>query len=100
VQAVSMGIALLLAVAVWGQTPGSVTVEGEGVPVRQVLDSLFQQAGLQYVLDPAVQGDVTVKVKDVPFETALRLVLRAAHAHVQRGGRVYVIGPRARRAPP
>ncbi|MEP0764998.1 MAG: secretin and TonB N-terminal domain-containing protein [Fimbriimonadia bacterium] len=95
-----MGIALLLAVAVWGQTPGSVTVEGEGVPVRQVLDSLFQQAGLQYVLDPAVQGDVTVKVKDVPFETALRLVLRQLRLTYSVEGGVYVIGPAPAEPPP
>lgn len=65
-------------------------------PVRTALDTLFKSAGLNYTIDPSVTGLVTVSLRAIPFDVALRSILRSAEpplAFTVEDG-VYNIHPR------
>jgi hypothetical protein len=65
-------------------------------PVRTALDTLFKSAGLNYTIDPAVTGLVTVSLRAIPFDVALRSILRSSDpplAYTVEDG-VYNIHPR------
>jgi type II secretory pathway component HofQ len=47
-------------------------------PVRTALDTLFKSASLNYTIDPSVNGLVTVSLRAIPFDVALRSILRSA----------------------
>jgi type II secretory pathway component GspD/PulD (secretin) len=53
-------------------------IEAVNRDVREVLDDLFQKAGKQYVIEPGVQGTVTLRVATNSFEQALNRVLQSA----------------------
>lgn len=53
-------------------------IEAINRDVREVLDDLFQKAGKQYVVEPSVQGTVTLRIATNSFEEALRRVLQSA----------------------
>jgi len=88
------------AVSVVAQEPGGgprVTLNLESASIVDALKLLFRATGYNYTLDESVvQGYVTVSLKDVTFETALRTVLRAANPPLtyRVDGGVYIISPR------
>ncbi len=57
-----------------------VTLELENADIRYALKLLFQSVGANYTLDQAVQGSVTVSLKDVSFRTALESILRSVQS--------------------
>src|SRR5512142_2989623 len=59
-----------------------VTLTLENADIRYALKMLFQNVGVNYALDPAVQGTVTVTLNDVPFRTALDTIIKNAGAAV------------------
>jgi hypothetical protein len=91
-----------LSVSAMAQEPTSgggprVTLNLESASIVDALKLLFRATGYNYTLDESVvQGYVTVSLKDVSFETALRTVLRAANPPLtyRVDGGVYIISPR------
>ncbi|MGQ9789305.1 MAG: STN domain-containing protein, partial [Armatimonadota bacterium] len=89
-------------VSVMAQEPSSgsspkVTLNLESASIADALKLLFRATGYNYTLDESVvQGYVTVSLKDVTFETALRTVLRAANPPLtyRVDGGVYIISPK------
>ena len=74
-----------------------VTLNLESASIADALKLLFRATGYNYTLDESVvQGYVTVSLKDVSFETALRTVLRAANPPLtyRVDGGVYIISPK------
>jgi len=53
-------------------------IEAVNRDVREVLDDLFQKAGKQYVIEPGVQGTVSLRIATDSFEEALNRVLQSA----------------------
>ncbi|MGQ9737463.1 MAG: hypothetical protein ACUVRT_06040 [Armatimonadota bacterium] len=53
-------------------------IEAVNRDVREVLDDLFQKAGKQYVIEPSVQGKVSLRIATNSFEEALNRVLQSA----------------------
>ena len=47
-------------------------------PVVTALKTLFNSAGLNYTIDPSVTGLVTVNLRALPFDVALRSILRSS----------------------
>jgi len=79
-----------------GQTP-RITLNLESASVVDALKLLFRSVGYNYTLDESVVGGyVTVSLKDVTFETALRTILRSANPPLtyRVDGGVYIITPR------
>ena len=57
----------------------NISVDLKDAPVRTTLEMMFKQAGIKnYVIDNSVAGFVTMKLEDQPFESSLKLVMRAA----------------------
>jgi hypothetical protein len=57
----------------------NISVDLKDAPIRTTLEMMFKQAGIKnYVIDNSVAGFVTMKLEDQPFESSLKLVMRAA----------------------
>ena len=54
-----------------------ISLDLKNAPIRDVLAKFFDQAKVDYALDDSVQGHVTLKVTDQPFENVLRLLYRS-----------------------
>ncbi|GIV20300.1 MAG: hypothetical protein KatS3mg023_2051 [Armatimonadota bacterium] len=61
-------------------------IEAVNRDVREVLDDLFQKAGKQYVIEPGVRGNVSLRIATDSFEEALNRVMQSAGLvyHVER----------------
>lgn len=57
----------------------TVTLRAQDVGVRALLAALAEAAGISLVLDPGVEGRMSVHLVDVPVADALREVLAAAN---------------------
>src|SRR5258708_15678493 len=79
-------------------TTKKVTLNLENADLRYALKLLFTSAGVNYTLDQAVQGTVTVALTDVQFRTALESVLRSTQSVSPLTHRVedsvYIITPK------
>ena len=58
-------------------TGAPVSLEFEGADLRAVLRTFADISGLNVVIDPAVRGTVDVSMRDVPWDQALDVILRA-----------------------
>jgi len=94
-QAILLAASLTVACAGPAQAQGgqdkNITLTANQLEVREALRLLFAQTGFNYTVESAVQGTVTMSVKDVPFETTLRLVVRQVGATYRVTGGVYEI---------
>jgi type IV pilus secretin PilQ/predicted competence protein len=54
-----------------------VSLDFQGADLRAVLRTFSEISGLNIVIDPAVTGSVDVALRDVPWDQALDLILRA-----------------------
>src|SRR5207248_78538 len=53
----------------------------KATPLRQALATLFESTGFQHAIAPDVPNPpITMKVHEMPFEQALRAMLRSANA--------------------
>jgi type II secretory pathway component GspD/PulD (secretin) len=57
--------------------PPNITLELRDAPLRAALEQLFDAAGLQYQIDNDVRGFTTLKIREQPLESALKLLLRS-----------------------
>src|SRR5690349_5708290 len=73
--------------------PAGVTLSLRDVALRSALQTLFEGTGLQHAIEPAVPNyPITLDVRDLPFSTALRTLLRLAPQVVYRKeGDIYII---------
>lgn len=72
--------ALLLLLSLQGPEPAPVSrvrLEARGRDIVDVLHLLAKAAGERIFIHPEVEGRITVKIEDLPFEEALTLVLSA-----------------------
>ncbi|MBS5846505.1 MAG: secretin and TonB N-terminal domain-containing protein [Pseudomonas putida] len=71
----------------------------QDVEVRSVLQVLADYAGVNLVASDDVQGSVTLRLQDVPWDQALDLVLRSKGLARQQEGNVLLVAPAAAFAP-
>ncbi|MGE8322260.1 MAG: type IV pilus secretin PilQ [Pseudomonas sp.] len=67
----------------------------QDVEVRSVLQVLADYAGINLVTSDAVQGNVTLRLQDVPWDQALDLVLRSKGLAQRQEGNVLLVAPAA-----
>ncbi|MDD2048042.1 type IV pilus secretin PilQ [Pseudomonas putida] len=65
----------------------------QDVEVRSVLQVLADFSGVNLVASDAVQGKVTLRLQDVPWEQALDLVLRSKGLEQRSEGNVLLVAP-------
>ena len=73
-----------------------ITLDLRDAPIRTALTQLFDSAKAQYNLDNEINGFVTLKIVDQPFENALKLIIRTANpplTYTIESG-VYIVKPR------
>ena len=71
----------------------------QDVEVRSVLQVLADYAGINLVASDDVQGNVTLRLQDVPWDQALDLVLRSKGLAKRHEGNVLLVAPAAAFAP-
>ncbi|MDQ3618173.1 MAG: type IV pilus secretin PilQ family protein [Pseudomonadota bacterium] len=72
-----------------------VTFNFQDVPVRTVLQLIAEESNLNVVASDTVQGNVTLRLVNVPWDQALDIVLRAKGLDKRRSGNVIWIAPQA-----
>ncbi len=58
-------------------TGNPVSLDFQGADLRAVLRTFSEISGLNLVIDPTIQGTVDVALRDVPWDQALDIILRA-----------------------
>ncbi|MFL6201540.1 MAG: secretin and TonB N-terminal domain-containing protein [Thermoanaerobaculia bacterium] len=76
----------------WHGFPISVSLDK--APLQDVVRTFAKLAGFSLILDPRVQGSVTVELKDVPWDQALYLILKTHGMSAEIDGRVWAVAPR------
>jgi type IV pilus assembly protein PilQ len=72
-----------------------VTFNFQDVPVRTVLQLIAEESGLNVVAADTVQGNVTLRLVNVPWDQALDIVLQAKGLDKRRSGNVVWIAPQS-----
>jgi hypothetical protein len=78
-------------------TKTTASLDLKATPLRQALATLFESTGFQHAIAPDVPNpSITMKVHEMPFEQALRAMLRSANASgipvtYTREGDIYLI---------
>ncbi len=70
-----------------------ISMDFQGADLRAVLRVFAEDSGLNIVLDPAVQGTVDVALRDVPWDQALDIILRANKLGYVVDGTIVRIAP-------
>jgi len=73
--------------------PAQVSLEFQSSPVGLVLQALADSRQLNLVTAPGVEGQISVKLKDVPWQQALDIILRMNRLTSQLQGNVLLISP-------
>jgi type IV pilus assembly protein PilQ len=71
----------------------AVTLDFQAADLRAVLRAFAEISGLNIVIDPAVQGSVDVSLRDVPWDQALDIILRANKLGYTMDGTVIRVAP-------
>ncbi len=80
-------------VAARGYSGRPVTFNFQDVPVRTVLQLIAEESNLNVVASDTVQGNVTLRLVNVPWDQALDIVLRAKGLDKRRDGGVIWVAP-------
>ncbi len=80
-------------VAARGYSGRPVTFNFQDVPVRTVLQLIAEESNLNVVASDTVQGSVTLRLVNVPWDQALDIVLRAKGLDKRRDGGVIWVAP-------
>jgi type IV pilus assembly protein PilQ len=70
-----------------------VSLDFTGADLRAVLRTFAEISGLNMVIDPSVQGSVDVALRDVPWDQALEIILRANKLGYSVDGTIVRIAP-------
>ncbi|HEX7324637.1 MAG TPA: type IV pilus secretin PilQ [Rhodanobacteraceae bacterium] len=70
-----------------------VTFNFQDIPVRSVLQLLADVSNLNIVASDSVQGNVTLRLVDVPWDQALAVILRAKGLAERKNGNVIWVAP-------
>jgi type IV pilus assembly protein PilQ len=74
-------------------TGSPISLDFQGADLRAVLRSFAEISGLNIVIDPNVQGTVDVALRDVPWDQALDIILRANKLGYSVDGTIVRISP-------
>lgn len=73
----------------------SISLDFQGVDLRAVLRTFAEVTALNLVIDPGVKGTVDVTLRDVPWDQALDMILRANQLGYTVDGTIVRIAPLA-----
>jgi len=88
------------------KTPSKFSAQLRNVPFKAALDTLFKSTGYRYYVETGVtNAPISLELKEVAFEEALRLLIKRAgeiqpEIYAQKQNGEYVIGVQSRAIPP
>ncbi|WP_089605301.1 type IV pilus secretin PilQ [Acinetobacter piscicola] len=74
-------------------TGKKISLDFQDIEVRRVLQLLADFTGINMVASDSVQGNITLRLKDVPWDQALDIVLKTKNLDKRRNGSVIWIAP-------
>lgn len=74
-------------------TGRKISIDFQDIEVRRVLQLLADFSGFNLVASDSVQGNVTLRLKDVPWDQALDIVMKTKNLDKRRNGNVIWIAP-------
>lgn len=74
-------------------TGSPVTLDFQGADLRAVLRTFAEISGLNVVIDPSITGSVDVSLRDVPWDQALDIILKANKLGYSVDGTIVRIAP-------
>ncbi|WP_353142717.1 type IV pilus secretin PilQ family protein [Acinetobacter pragensis] len=74
-------------------TGKKISLDFQDIEVRRVLQLLADFTGINMVASDTVQGNITLRLKDVPWDQALDIVLKTKNLDKRRNGNVIWIAP-------
>ncbi len=75
-------------------TGGKVTLDFQNIDVRTILQILAKESGMNIVASDTVTGSMTLNLKDVPWDQALDLVMKARNLDMRKQGNIINIAPK------
>ena len=82
------------------QKPQRITLEFADADVRRIFQLLAEVSGKNFVLGDDVTGIISLKVTDVPWEQALKIILDAKDLTAREEGKVTIIRSKAKTKTP
>lgn len=70
-----------------------ISLNFQNIPVRSVIQIIAEFTGINIVTSDSVQGNVSLRLKDVPWDQALDIVLKSRGLAQRQIGNVIYIGP-------
>lgn len=97
---VVLAVVLVFATGVLYAADGKrVTLQLSDTPVIDVIDYMFKDTGYKYTIEPGVSGRISVGIKDLPLEEAVKAVADASNLEYTVGGGRYIFKPRPKVEP-
>ncbi|MEK6551619.1 MAG: type IV pilus secretin PilQ [Pseudomonadota bacterium] len=79
----------------FGYSGEKLSLNFQNIDVRAALQVLADFTGLNFVISDTVRGSLTLRLKDVPWDQALDLIVDAKSLAVRKKGNVVVVAPHA-----
>ncbi|MCW9013821.1 MAG: type IV pilus secretin PilQ [Gammaproteobacteria bacterium] len=77
----------------FGYTGERLSLNFQDIPVRAVLQLIADFTGLNVVVSDSVDGNLTLRLKNVPWDQALDIILKAKGLSKREAGNVMLIAP-------
>lgn len=92
-------LSTLLALACAVSFGQNVKVRSKGDDVQKVIDSVFEQAGYQYVLESDFKQQLYMNLENVPFGKAIDIIGRIADLRFEQKQGIWYVSKRAKTTP-
>lgn len=79
----------------FGYSGEKLSLNFQNIDVRAALQVLADFTGLNFVVSDTVKGSLTLRLKDVPWDQALDIIVNAKNLAVRRAGNVITVAPAA-----
>ncbi|MGQ3890556.1 type IV pilus secretin PilQ [Legionella sp. CNM-4043-24] len=72
-----------------------ISLNFQNIPVRSVLQILAEFTGINMVVSDKVQGDITLRLNNTPWDQALDIILKTNSLDKRKNGNIMMIAPAA-----
>lgn len=76
-------------------TGKQISLNFQNIPIRSVLQILAEFTGINMVVNEKVQGNITLRLKNIPWDQALDIILKTNSLDKRQTGNVMLIAPSA-----
>ena len=76
-----------------GYTGEKLSLNFQNIEVRSVLNVIADFTGLNIITSDTVTGNLTLKLKDVPWDQALDIIMKSKNLTMRKNGSVVVVAP-------